>query len=98
MFLGKRDKLVLSPLTRLKVRWNFVTIYSRLRDSLAKPLKKREKGRKLGIVRQTRMAGICLAKPAIKQKIRYREAKQNVFYLLLQTSHNIETPNVMINC
>ena len=40
-FWGKK-KVVWSPLTRLKVRLNFATIYSRLRDPLAQPLKKRE--------------------------------------------------------
>ena len=38
-FLGEKDKLVyiVHPLTGLKIRWSFATIYSRVREPLAQP-------------------------------------------------------------
>ena len=56
---GKKINLYCPPLTGLKVRWNFTTIYSQLRDPFAQPLKK---GRgNLSIERKNRMVGICFA-------------------------------------
>ena len=59
---GKKDKLVSSVPTRLRIHWNFVTIYAR---SVGPTIKKEEekenqiggRKRRLGIIRQNRMAG-----------------------------------------
>ena len=44
---GKRDKLVLSPQTGLRIRWHFATVSNVLRDPLTQPFKKRKGKRKI---------------------------------------------------
>ena len=39
----KRINLYCTPLTGMRIRWNFETLYSRLRDPLAQPFKQNKK-------------------------------------------------------
>ena len=54
---GEKDNMYCPPVTELKGLLIFATIYNPLGDLLAKLLKKRQEGGKLGIVRTNRMTG-----------------------------------------
>ena len=85
---GKYINMYCPPLIGLKVPWNFVTIYSRLRDQLAQQFKnrRRSKRRYIKYREATQNGWYLLRKPAI---IRYGAVKQSVNCYRIPTTINI---------